>query len=117
MKKEKNEVVEIELAYKTYDVTKMSNMAIYKLDNVLDMPIMELIYKVTSKVGFKISDAWKIIWACVNVKNPDMTFEMFIEETDKSKIPAIELIEMATAIIGNSFATDEKKKGDSDSKN
>jgi len=119
MKKKEKEMtsIEIELAHKTYSINKMSNAAVYKLDNVLDMPLMELVYKVSSNRGFRISDAWKIIWVCVSMKSPDMSFENFIDETDNSGITVIELIEMASQIIGNTFASEEKGKGDSDSKN
>ena len=117
MEKEKEKSVNITLYGKTYNIYKILNFGVKALEGEISIPLSMLMHQVSRKYGYKNSDLWAIVWACVYTQDQTITYNDFLKGTDTSGIDMAELQKIAMQVFKNSFAEEKRKKGDSDSKN
>ncbi len=112
----KKESMIIEIDGRTYDL-KIGLRVIKIVEDMLNKGMLQL-WKETIDQSVKISDLWAVVWGCVNVQNPEMTYDKFLTELDKKDTKINDLVEMFLSLMNTSYSKDDsKKKGDSDSKN
>jgi len=95
----------LELGGKTYDL-KMNHRAIYLFNNEVEGGIIGFANGFTSgKRDFNA--VYKMLWACINVIDKEVTFDKFMEMLDSAEVSFERLSELSAAVLENTFAKPE----------
>ena len=105
----------IQIGDRTYDL-KIGLRVIDIVESELNKSILSL-WKETAEQTVKVSELWTVLWGCVNVQNPKMTRDKFLTELDLQDTKINDLMSLFLTMVTESYSVEEKKKGDSDSKN